>query len=342
MKTTTILFLAAGLLVPPAHASAASAGNAAGQILKLGAGARYAALGDTGAAYSGDSSALFWNPAGLGFVDRCSVFTGHSRWFEEVAYSAVSAACPAGLGVFAAGWQYLDYGSMDSLDKTGSVDGDLNPSDRVVSAAWGFKAGKTLAFGVAAKNLSMKLGGRASAYAADAGMIARFSRITLGAALKNSGGGIKFNGRSEDLPQTLKIGAQAALNAVTLALDVNSSRDGAWLSGGAEYILPQNPAAAPIMFRAGYSTRLRTQGYNFTLGGGVRERSWALDYAFVPYGNLGITHHFSISYFFSRSGAGVAPKPVDRTKPFVNRPGAQSGDFILIHSEKAPPGWKAP
>ena len=342
MKIGTTLLLAAALLLPQAYACAASAGNSAGQILKLGAGARYAALGDTGAAYSGAPSVLFWNPAGLGFVDRCSVFTSHSRWFEDVAYSAVSAACPAGPGVFAAGWQYLDYGSMDSLDKTGSVDGDFDPSDRVVSAAWGFKAGKTLAFGATAKQLSMKLTGRASAYAADVGMLARFPGITLGAALKNTGNGIKLNGVSEDLPQTLKIGAQAALEPVTLALDVNSSSDGAWLAGGAEYVLPQDPSAAPIMLRAGYSTRLKTQGYNFTLGGGIREKSWALDYAFVPYGDLGITHHFSISYFFAKPGAGPEPKPGDKNKPFLDRPGAQSGDLILIPSEKMPQGWKAP
>jgi hypothetical protein len=340
MRTKLIFLLASGLFLQSARGFAASAGNASGQILKLGGGARQASLGDTGTAAGGDPSALFWNPAGLGSVESCSVFTSHSRFFEEVAYSAVSAACPSNLGVFAAGWQYLGYGSMESLDNAGAVDGKFSPSDRVVSAAWGFRPDKTLAFGAAVKQLSMKISGKASAYAADLGMIARFSNISLGAALKNSGGKLKFNGVSESLPRTLKLGAQAELKPFLLALDVSSSKDGAWLSGGADYVLPQDSSATPIMLRAGYSTRLKTQGYNFTLGGGIREKAWALDYAFVPYGDLGITHHFSVSYFFAAPGGrGEQPLP-DKAKPFQDRPGPQSDSLLLIPSETIPPGWK--
>ena len=76
MKTRLFLSLCAALCLLP-RCAVAAAGNSAGQALKLGAGARQAALGDAGATDAGDSLAVFWNPAGLVLLDRCSAAAGH-------------------------------------------------------------------------------------------------------------------------------------------------------------------------------------------------------------------------------------------------------------------------
>ncbi|HOW90574.1 MAG TPA: hypothetical protein PL037_09835 [Elusimicrobiales bacterium] len=86
-------------------AYASPAGNTTAQILKLGGGAGQTAVGGAYAVFSGDATAMFGNPAGPAFLDRCSAAAGRSLLFESVNYSAVSAACPAGIfGSFGAGW----------------------------------------------------------------------------------------------------------------------------------------------------------------------------------------------------------------------------------------------
>jgi len=332
MKTRLLLSLSAALCLQP-HFAFAAAGNSAGQVLKLGAGARQAALGDTGTTDAGDSLAVFWNPAGLGLADRCSVAAGHSRLVDSSGYSSLSAACPTRYGVFAAGWQYLSYGTLDSLDNTGAVDGEFSPSERVVSAAWGLaSADKTLLAGAAVKQVSVTIDASASALAADLGVIKRFSVFSLGAALKNAGQQVEFNRVSENLPRTLKAGARADLERVSLMLDTNSAKDGAWLSGGAEFWLSRGGEDAPVALRAGYTTRAKAGGLNFSLGCGITENAWGLDYAFVSSGDLGATHHFTLSYLFDKPGAGKK-KSGPRARPFDGRPGPATDKLILLPAE---------
>jgi len=330
MKTRLLLSLTAALCLQPPCAFAAAAGNTAGQVLKLGAGARQAALGDAGATDAGDSQAVFWNPAGLGLADRCSAAAGYSRLVDSSGYSSISAACPTRYGVFAGGLQYLSYGTLDSLDNTGGVDGEFSPSERVVSAAWGLaSADKTLLAGAAVKQVSVTIDNTATALAADLGLIKRFSVFSLGAALKNAGQKVKFNSAEENLPRTIKAGARADLERVSLILDVNSAKDGAWLSGGAEFWLPRGGEDAPVALRAGYTTRSDAGGLNFSLGCGITENSWGLDYAFVSSGDLGAMHHITLSYLFDKPGA-EKKKAGPKAKPFDGRPGPASDKLLLL------------
>ena len=338
MKTRSLLAatLAAALLAFSfSTAFAASAGNSAGQILKLGAGARYAALGDTGAAEGGDSSAVFWNPAGLGFVERCSVFTTYTSLFESAAHGAASAACPLkNLGVVALGGQFLNYGEIESRDNTGAVDGEFSPSDQVLSASWGLSAGEHYALGVTGKLVSVKIDNQAYGNALDLGALFRFSGISFGGALKNAKGKVKINEVSETLPQTVVIGAQADFEQLTFMAAANSARDGGWVSGGAEYYFSPQSLGSPVVLRAGYSTRMKTKGNNLTFGIGIMEKSWTLDYALVPYGELGLTHQVSVSYFF----LGRKGKPMDRDRitPGYVTPGPLPDRYILMPGEAAP------
>ncbi|OGS08821.1 MAG: hypothetical protein A2270_11470 [Elusimicrobia bacterium RIFOXYA12_FULL_51_18] len=341
MKIKFIPSAAALLILPFSCAAAASGGNSTGQILKLGVGARNAALGDSGAADSGDSSAIFWNPAGLGFVKRCSVSTSYSSLFESVSHGAASAACPVNsLGAVAVGGQFLNYGKLDSRDNTGALDGEFTPSDKVFSASWGFGVGKIAAFGVTAKKLYVKIDEHASANAADIGLMLRFSAMTVGAALKNTRGKLKLGEVSENLPKTATIGAKADLDPITIMADMNSSKDGGWISSGVEYCFSPKSEGSPVTLRAGYSTRMKTKGNNLTFGAGIADKSWALDYALVPYGELGLTHHVSVAYLFGKTVRKTSVKIKDKSEPFQDRPGLPSDHVILIPTEMLPRNYK--
>ena len=59
---------------------------------------------------------------------------------------------------------------------------------------------------------------------------------------------------------------------------------------GAEYM-----AKKTVALRLGYNGR-NDAGTGLTLGGGLMVRRFALDYAFVPFGDLGNAHRFSFAY----------------------------------------------
>jgi len=69
------------------------AGTISWTFLKIGAGARYAALADAGAALADDATACYWNPARLGNLERrWSVQAQHNSWIDSTAVDEVYAA----------------------------------------------------------------------------------------------------------------------------------------------------------------------------------------------------------------------------------------------------------
>jgi len=232
------------------------------------------------------------------------------------------------------GGQFLNYDEIESRNNIGVVDGAFSPSDQVLSASWGLKAGEHAAFGATGKRISVKIDNQAYGNAYDLGALFRFSWLSFGGALQNTKGKVKINEVSETLPKTTMLGAQADFEQLTFMAAANSARDGSWLSGGAEYYFSPQSEGSPVVLRAGYSTRMKTKGNNLTFGAGIMEKSWTLDYALVPYGELGLTHHISISYFF----AGPKGKARDRDKisPVYVAPGPLPDRYILMPADVVP------
>ncbi len=60
------------------------AGISTAQFLKIGVGARAAALGEAFVAMADDASALYWNPAGAVQVNQHQVFFSHNEWLIDI------------------------------------------------------------------------------------------------------------------------------------------------------------------------------------------------------------------------------------------------------------------
>jgi len=67
------------------------AGISAFQFLKIGAGARAVALGETFVAIANDASALYWNPAGLTEFSENQVFFSHTEYVVDVKHEFLGA-----------------------------------------------------------------------------------------------------------------------------------------------------------------------------------------------------------------------------------------------------------
>ncbi|MCB0299419.1 MAG: hypothetical protein KDE52_05140, partial [Calditrichaeota bacterium] len=69
-------------------------GTAGYQFLKIGVGAEQIALGDAVTATVHDAAAVFWNPAGLGWLENRQVIAHYSNWLVNSKHSAFVLAFP--------------------------------------------------------------------------------------------------------------------------------------------------------------------------------------------------------------------------------------------------------
>jgi hypothetical protein len=67
------------------------AGTATAQFLKIGVGARAAAMGESFVAVANDASALYWNPAGLVQFKDDEVFAAHTNWLVDIKHEFIGA-----------------------------------------------------------------------------------------------------------------------------------------------------------------------------------------------------------------------------------------------------------
>src|SRR5579859_3662899 len=123
-----------------------SASSLIGALDNAGTSARATAMGSAFVAVADDSSALFWNPAGLGKLQRGDVSAYADAWLVDTARGSLSVAMPlqdfGGIGVAAS---YADYGAFDGRDATGALTGSYNPTKLGLKLGWGRSLLKSLA-----------------------------------------------------------------------------------------------------------------------------------------------------------------------------------------------------
>ena len=89
---TLLAFLivrADGQLLPVLGAQ--RAGTATVQFLKIGVGARAAAMGESFVAVANDASALYWNPAGITQFAENQVIVAHTSWLVDIRHQFIGA-----------------------------------------------------------------------------------------------------------------------------------------------------------------------------------------------------------------------------------------------------------
>jgi len=241
--------------------------------------------------------ALFQNPAGLG-AGPGSVAFSHSLLAEDISYDVLAAAVPLRYGALGVGVQYLQYGSLASLDNTGLAAGTISPRDGAASLGYGIALIKDIYLGAAGKYINSKISGSASALALDAGLLVGGRELSVGLSAQNLGKPMKFRDEGAPLPVIYRAGLYAHYSpTLQWSADVNFPKDGrAWLGVGAEYALAKGQAWS-LLARAGYNTAaLDTRRVNgLSAGFGLAHKGIAVDYAFRTMGLIGSTHHFGLT-----------------------------------------------
>ena len=296
-------------------AYAGGPGTSGAQFLKIGVGARSIAMGETGS-ISEDANSIYWNPAGLAGISQKEVSLMYGMWIETINFNHLALALPFKFGTLGIGTDILGMGAMDKYDNSGAKVGQsFTASDTAITLTYAkaMKAGDMpLNVGINLKSISSTIDStNASAIGFDLGAQIKLKgdRIVAGLVIQNLGSGMSFKLTStsptDPLPMNIKVGGSYSFisdNQQTLltGLDINMPNDNdIRYNLGAEYTRNVGKDIK-LAGRAGY--RSNTKGLEglagLTFGVGFGIKSYSLDWAFVPYGQLGDTHRISFSARF--------------------------------------------
>jgi general stress protein YciG len=280
-----------------------SVGSQALPLVQSGGTARAMAMGSTYVGVAEGSASLLWNPAGLGGLKATELALHHNSGLGDTVQEIGVFGMPLGrLGGFGASINYVNSGSFDSRDSIGNLTGSYSASNIGASVGMGRECLPGLDLGASLKANQLSLADQGySSVALDLGALWTSPVPGLKAGLAYSNIGTSVAGRS--LASGLKVGASMSLdpnaeNRVLLAASTEIQQAGvSRLQLGAEDTL-----FSMLALRAGYQLNLSnadlsgltglTAGFGFTL------KQFLLDYAYLPFGELGASHRFSVTYEF--------------------------------------------
>lgn len=284
------LILGIFILTFPLASYAKGPGTTAASFLKIGVGARASAMGEAFTALASDATSLYWNPAGLSELKEKELSATYNRWLEEITQGYLSFAFPTRGGTVGVGTNYVDMGKIEGRDVEGSPTGDFTASDTHIFIGYAGRLKKS-SWGITVGTLQDVIHeDKKASFLATVGFLYPVSkRFTLGAVAQNIGSRLG----ADPLPLTLKVGAASRLKNLVLALDVAKPQDHElYYCLGAEWWL-----ANPFAVRVGYKTN-QDVGEGITAGIGLKMAKVSLDYAYVPYGDLGSTQRISLGIKF--------------------------------------------
>ena len=327
MKYTGIVLTAAVavfLLFPTSvdASSFAKVGTSGAQFLKLGLGARGAAMAGAFIATADDPSAAFWNPACLVRVPGTQVqFTG-MQWFADVIYGGGIVSHEfSGVGTFAAQFAMLNSGDMDvtTVAQPEGTGETFTCTNIVASLSFSRMLTDRFSAGMSVKYVREQWDDiSAGGIAVDIGTLydTGFKTLRIGMTIQHFGGEITPSGdyttyysggdstetyESYSMPMVFKLGmAMDVINRgphfLTVEVDgIHPSDNVEQLAIGAEYWYNNMFA-----LRGGY--RINTDeegltagaGFNIPLGG----KTISLDYAYADWNRLDMVHRASLGFAF--------------------------------------------
>jgi hypothetical protein len=302
-------------------------GTTAYPFLKIGVGAKALSMGGAFVGLADDESAPHYNPAGIiGFRNK-SVSASYMNYIADIQSGYLTMILPSagreeGLRsdefgeavvtdasrAFAISINYLNYGTIDRTDIDGTVDGDFGGSDIALSVTYAQRLGDRLTLAGSGKFIYQKIDEFSSdALATDVGLLYRLpdGRTNLGLAATNLG--FQLSGLSPEHKDPLPIAVKAGLSHRLRELPLTASGEITYPTDNKLYGsvgLEASKVGFPVAIRAGYSTfgdNYKTGGDSddwagLGLGLGFNTGRIAIDYAFLPYADLGSLHRVSLAH----------------------------------------------
>lgn len=334
----TLLLLSASL----AQAGVERVGTTSAAFLKLGSGARPAALGEAYVAVADDASGLAYNPAGIAQSLAGELQATHTEWFRGLRYENINGVFSLGDGgMLGATFNFLAVPQLTRTEQIANTPdpalnfreiGSFQPFDLQAGVAYARPVYRNVMAGANFKLLSQSLDDRSTfGIGLDLGAIylTPIRGLSAGFAAQNLGTPIKLKREAFELPLLLRLGAAYRAFNDTLLLSVESDlpTDNALVFAmGVEYAV-----AEKFFPRLGY--RFNSIFNPWSAGLGMRFDAWGFDLSVVPFGELGLTYRGSVNWRFGKPGAGLEARmpyasTVGAGKPAVLTPRMSAPDKV--------------
>lgn len=284
------------------------AGSAGLQFLKIGVGARECAMGEAAIAVSQNANSVFWNVAGLAYVEHFQAALSHNNWLVNSKHDAGVIAFPVGRVVLALSLNALTIDEFEETtvkqpEGTGRM---ISAGDVAVGLSVAHRFTNKLSIGAQAKFVHEIMDDYTiSNVLFDIGTLyyTGFHRLRLGFVLQHFGPDMELVYQDYRTPLLFRVAAaddlidQPNFKWTVAGELVHPTDNKEWVNFGSEWMLFQSFA-----LRAGY--RLNQDEGNLTAGAGVYlpENNWMhlnIDYAYMPFGTVfGDVHRFSVNIGF--------------------------------------------
>jgi hypothetical protein len=308
-------------------------GTVAASFLEIGVNPRAEAMGGAYAAEAGRVEMIYWNPAGLAYLDGLSASLNHSEWLASTTFDFVGLATPLpffnavlGTGFTTLATPEQPVRTVAQPEGTGEF---YDARDFALSVGISARIIPSFSVGVATKYIHQRIWTESGGQVAfDVGVYYQtpFEGLALGSSISNFGGDLQLSGRhladiidpdrenqgienipvdyqtdAFPLPQLFRFGmaydtalpGRGALTTTLSLLHPTGSTES--MNLGLEY------GFADVLFlRAGYQNLFeRDAVQGLTLGGGLqyvlRDRSrFTFDYAWADWGVLQQVHRFGV------------------------------------------------
>ena len=316
-----------GLLLGGFTPAWAFSGAEGASFLEVPVGAGPVSLGSAYSSLSTDAYAPVWNAGGLGFLESTQLAGMHQSYVESTSFEYLSFVHPVrpghALGVSA---QYFRPGDLTRTDVSGNELGSFGGYYGAYSLAYGQLITKKAAVGVTGKIIQAKIDDvSASAYAADIGTYYRLTRsLTLAAVAANIGTKLKFLSEGDSLPMAFRGGA-----SYQATRQIQLSGEGVYRKNGPPSfhlgVAWPSEDESGFSLRTGYSTeRIRELSGLAGVAAGIGFPVWGheVSYAWMPLGDIGHSHYFSLIMRFGEKPLGkdvLSPEESDFLKEGSSR-----------------------
>ncbi|HDP97665.1 MAG TPA: PorV/PorQ family protein [bacterium] len=208
-KVLLLIILVLGTLNSAFSQKPYRVGTTAANFLEIGFGSAGNAMGDAYVSVASDLSSIYWNPAGLSYMEQHEAQFIYQPWIADIStgFASVGLVFPR-LGTFSIGLIFVDYGDDMEVTNLAMQDGTgemFSANDFAVSLSYARRLANWFAFGASTKYISSKIWhSSASAFAVDLGVIVnthffsftgkREDGMNIGMSISNYGTKMTYDG----------------------------------------------------------------------------------------------------------------------------------------------------
>jgi len=242
MKTLYIILLF--VLCIYAQSPVSTSGTASNLLLRFDLSARVSGMSGSFTAVADDESAILYNPGGLPTLNQAMISLNHTEWFEDIRIDNISVAYPVTSNfAIGAAFTHMWMPAIAGKDNLGRDTGDINIASSIAYFGLGYKWFSGFQTGMGVRYFNDNLAGySASGFAFDFGVHAQtfLSGLTVGIAVLNLGGNIKYDEAEQQIPRIYRAGVAYRFfsHNILLTADVVKSKDTDYqVQFGAEYLI---------------------------------------------------------------------------------------------------------